>query len=193
MDISADTVREYRRNRALGIPAMYAKPSTEAVPAWLADFDYANPASGTVDGFNVTAEVEIDDMTMLGDDSVTGTFTDRESETTVPYRGAERHSYKFYEPPECLPEPPAGASRSVAADFRREAIQQCMREDAERAYYGVSVTAYRDGIELGSASPWGIDVGSDDNGRYFREVAMEILSEAIADAQSSLERLCSHG
>jgi hypothetical protein len=53
-------------------------------------------------------------------------------------------------------------------------------------YCGIVVTAYREGIALGSASLWGIE---SDAGDYLLEVANELLPEALEEARERVARL----
>ena len=75
---------------------------------------------------------------------------------------------------------------------------ECGQEDYERlvAMYqghwsmvGLTVTVYREGVELGAASLWGIE--SDSGHDYFCEtIAEELVPEAIGQAKKTIERLC---
>lgn len=57
----------------------------------------------------------------------------------------------------------------------------------EWSYIGIIVTAFRNGIELGSASVWGIESNA---GEYLRDTANELLEEAIGEARDNLASLC---
>lgn len=76
----------------------------------------------------------------------------------------------------------AYAAAAALADFQRLA-GWC---SDEWNYVGVVVTASRAGIELGSASLWGIE---SDAGDYLVEAANDLVSDAVADAQATLSRL----
>lgn len=56
------------------------------------------------------------------------------------------------------------------------------------SFVGIEVTAYRSGVQLGSASLWGIE--SDSGDEYFTEQALELAEEAISEARDNLIRLC---
>jgi hypothetical protein len=75
------------------------------------------------------------------------------------------------------------AARAVESDFR---YLRAWCSDEWR-WVGVVVTASKDGIELGSASLFGM--GSTDKG-YLLEVANELAPEAIEEAQQQIARLC---
>lgn len=75
------------------------------------------------------------------------------------------------------------AARAVAADF--DYLRGWCDDDWH--YVGVIVTASRAGVELGSASLWGIEGGDED---YVVEVGAELVTEAINAAQTKLAQLC---
>lgn len=77
----------------------------------------------------------------------------------------------------------AGAAR---ADFER--LRAWCND--EWHWCGVVVTAYRNGIELGSASLWGIE---SDSGEYLEQVARELCEEAMEQAREALASLCDCG
>lgn len=85
----------------------------------------------------------------------------------------------------------AGMSRGVADEWARE-NQRMFYERALRtiegdiSYVGVVATASRAGVEMGSASLWGIE---SDAGDYFNEVATDLVSEAIAYANEEIDAL----
>lgn len=61
--------------------------------------------------------------------------------------------------------------------------------DGDLSLLRVGVTAYRAGVELGSASLHGIDVDSMRD-PYLAEVALELTGEALAEAKATLAKLC---
>lgn len=77
------------------------------------------------------------------------------------------------------------AALAARADFER------LRNfcDGDWHYCGVIVTVSRNGIELASASLWGVE---SDAGDYLREVADELACEAMAEARDTLESLCEY-
>lgn len=75
------------------------------------------------------------------------------------------------------------AAKAALADFER--LRSWCNDGWN--YVGVLVTASRDGIELGSASLWGIE---SDAGDYLDEVATELVDDALTDARTTLESLC---
>lgn len=80
--------------------------------------------------------------------------------------------------------PKARAANAALADFYR------LRDwcNDEWCYVGVVVTASREGLELGSASLWGIE---SDAGDYLTEIANELIDEAMEEAKATISRLCS--
>ncbi|NNM74764.1 hypothetical protein [Enterovirga aerilata] len=76
----------------------------------------------------------------------------------------------------------AYAARAAEADFRR--LQAWC--SGEWHWCGVVVTVFKAGIELGSASLWGIE---SDAGDYLAEVANELLPEALDDAKARVAEL----
>lgn len=77
----------------------------------------------------------------------------------------------------------AYAAAAAEADFAR--LKAWCEDDWY--YVGVIVTASREGIELGSASLWGIESDAED---YLVEVANELAEQAVEEAQAKLARLC---
>jgi len=79
------------------------------------------------------------------------------------------------------------AARAVDADYNALRLW-CA---GEWWYIGVVVRVFRDDVELGGASLWGIDCNhpNGDNS-YLGVIADELLSEAVEEAHATLERLC---
>lgn len=113
---------------------------------------------------------------------------------------ADRYSARFYDfAAACklaLAEGWDAKPYNTGQETKRQQAAKAARADFERLrgwcndewhYVGVVVTASRDGIDLGSASLWGIE---SDAGDYLDEVATELLDEALADARTTLESLC---
>lgn len=75
------------------------------------------------------------------------------------------------------------AARAARADFER--LRAWCNDDWH--WCGIVVTAYRNGIELGSASLWGIESDSSD---YLEETARELCEEAMEQAREALASLC---
>jgi hypothetical protein len=87
----------------------------------------------------------------------------------------------------------AGMARHVADCRARETVERDYRAVADpyRCEYVVTVTAYREGIEQGSASLGGVDIGDDYTANlvYLSETADELTGEAIDAARDALARL----
>jgi hypothetical protein len=154
--------------------------------SFLEDLDVSGTVSGTVDGLEVSVTIDADPYSRLGEDDVTGHFTDASEP------GAVRNLYPdwtsqgaYYVPAnyrqnETREEYSArGMSRAVAADAMRAAIVSDMRDDATRAYYDMVVTVSLDGRELATQALGGIDVIDRMDGMpYFREMATDLIDEA---------------
>lgn len=201
--------KDYKRYREQGLPPEYALSSARYTGAdsdypWLADFAgwsaYDESAEGIVDGLTVKVYTQPDEDSRLGDDDVTGTFSDRHEEgairNTIRYHsyGQNGQGYKWYVPGNYFFAdwtPTRGASKQAAAEERTAAIKQAMQEDADREYYGVIATVYsEDGDELGEASLWGIDIIDTMPSSYahLRECAAEMVTEAMHQAKAELSR-----
>lgn len=208
--LNAYQLAAYKRKRATNpyLPAQYALADVRGYHPpleydWLASLSaYSEKAQGTVDGFDITVAVEYDHDSRLGDDDVTGWFVATNVDyvcipNTLSYHSYRQNGqdYKWYHPSNydlqyAESEVRAlGVSRGQVAELVRARLERAMIEDADRQYYGVVVIAYRHGIELGSASCWSIDGGSDPDG-YLQECAQDMVSEAIGEARKTLEILC---
>ena len=201
-NLSADVLRAYRKHRAAGLPAKVALEwarSMNAAPKYdfLAEFgEYGiDRVTGTVGPYTVTAEIMLDEDWRLGDDDVSGTFTDDYDDTCVKNitDGINGSGLRWYKPSAYTLDHAmadyrrAGMSKGVAAQAVRMRVRDEMRQDAERLYSGVTVMVEIDGTELGNASVWGIDtIPSLDPGPYFRETADGLIGEAIDDAKVNL-------
>jgi len=87
------------------------------------------------------------------------------------------------------------APYNTGQETKRQQAAKAARADFERLrawcndqwhWCGVVVTVSKEGIELGSASLWGIE---SDAGDYLTEVANELLDEAMNEARAKLARL----
>lgn len=173
---------------------------------FLNDFDVytQDEVSGEVGPFTVEVTMQQDYDSHIGEDDVTGTFYAREyrySEEIVP-ENAVACSYAGYNGPRDVKwYVPGNATlqlrdyyikegklgRSQIDDAVRAQIQRDMREDADRSYHGVTVTVLLEDVEMASGALWGIDsLGDDYSASYFREVAADLLDEAIAEAREQL-------
>lgn len=84
---------------------------------------------------------------------------------------------------ETFPSARAYAAGAARADFER------LREwcNGDWQYVGLIVDCSRNGIELASASLWGIE---SDSGRYLEECAQELAQEALQEARERLATIC---
>jgi hypothetical protein len=81
----------------------------------------------------------------------------------------------------------SGMSKQEAQHAYDARVQHEMAEDRERQWWGVCVIATVNGTEVGRASLWGIDeTPSYDPARYMRDVAAELIDEAIDIARKDM-------
>lgn len=199
--MNENVLRIYRRERAKGASASAAwRTATytrSVVPAhaFLASLDDSPMrVSGKIGPFDVSVSVVVDDDARLGDDDVTGTFTDTYEEGCV--KNTRRNwgtDYEWYRPSNYTLEyaydeaRKAGMSKSVARAAVAERIRLEMDDDAERQWFGIQATVRIGGEEVGSSSLWGIDsIPGYDAKPYFIEVATEQIDEAIHEARKAL-------
>lgn len=192
------TEARYHRERAGGTPAKYALQVARFVTAerpyeWRPDRQGRDSATVERDGFTVRVRVQPDEGMTLDDDVGYGAFVDTREPGAVRARHDWHNERDWYVPAQAIDESityerKAGASRAVA---RERAIARAEAEMLDALYvsvYVVTATAYRAGVELGSASVGGVTILDDD--RYLDEVADDLIPEAIAEAQDALARLC---
>jgi hypothetical protein len=149
-------------------------------------------ACGEVGVLSIDVRVVRDMDARLGDDDVTGTFTDTPSATTVPNTCRNWGTdHAFYEPSIYRRQQSRedytrlGMSRSVASDALRADIDQDMADDASRACHGVIVTISIDERELAQTSLWAINTIAGLEGRaYLIETAEELIGEALDQAKT---------
>lgn len=157
-------------------------------------------ASGEVEGFHVRVRVVQDYDSRLGDDDVTGTFSHERDDDDMAIKvsisgwgngdGANwYHPANYRRDPENMAHEGRGMSRGVRADYLRWLIEQDMRDDYSRNWYGIIAEVEYDGAEIGDSSLWGVDtIDGYDGVSYFREVAEEQIEEALAEASAWLEK-----
>ncbi len=200
--MNTDLIRQYRQYRKEGQPATVALSSARfhlAPPAypWLAGFGPMDcksaPAHGIIGPFEVRVWCERDDESRLGEDDATGVFTDTWSEGCIPTGGRTGNDYKWYRPSNYTLEHAyddlrrRGMSKQEARHAYDRQVQEEMAEDRERTWWGVVATVSVGGIEVGQASLWGIDeTPSYDPARYLRDVAEEVIAEAIHSAREAI-------
>lgn len=213
----------YRRARERGIPARSALALARwavSPPAfdWQSDRNGNDVARFARDGFDITLRTQPDyesggvEETGALDwgrysDEAGRKVPDPPVRDAYPVEITTRDGIAWYVSSETLASRvayyrKAGASRAVALDMARADV----RSEAEPwdgqdgpQTVGLTVTASRAGIELGSASLWGIGVGWDDVTRQYQthrwldEIAPDLIDEAIEDAKASLARLQTGG
>lgn len=160
-------------------------------------------ASDDWDGFRIVATLSPDYDDIPGDGYFTNTWSP--GALYVLTREGKTGRYRWF-----VPAVPAsdhyewlhghgGMARGPAHDEANRLVRDEMeRARGDQCEYWVKVTAYREGIELGSASLSGIDLGDIYDYRggwdlarvYVADVLRELVPEAIAEAQGALARLC---
>lgn len=210
----------YDRARAAGIPARYALALARTDHHPLVP-DYGSPVTFDRDGFTITATLDYDGGMTLADLGY-GHFLDGSEDWRTGYErrpdpdavpnphrdsrnpsngagwyvpgaaGTLRERYAEYRRDEY------GMSRAVAWDKARESVEDELRtvtDDYGPAAYVLRVEASRNGIDLGSASLGGIEVGQWDpitrshGEAYLAEAMDDIAPEAIAEAREALAGL----
>jgi hypothetical protein len=198
-------VRYIQRSASYPLPlstaVMIARYEAKKPPVgyeFLAEIDdYPSHISGTVEGVDINVQIVADDDQRIGDDDVTGTFTDTFSEGCVKNTGGSRNGYEWYQPStDTLANTynalrKAGMSKAVATERYNEIVQQEMDADRDRTYLGVIVTLSLDGTELADNSLWGIDApeGHRNNVPYLVEVAVDLINEGMRQAESDAPNL----
>lgn len=151
------------------------------------------------EGFSVHAKIVCDQDP---DTSWIGEFSDTPGEGAIDhhatgiwlersYRGPRyfnpaNYSYDYYLNTE-------KRSKSEARSLANEQAKQDYKRlvgfyQGDWSMVGVVVTVYRDGVELGSASIWGIE--TDSGADCFKSLVMdELLHEAVNEARMTLDKL----
>ncbi len=207
----------YRRARADGQRAIDALRLARFIAADRIETpDYGRPVKLDRDGFTLTLTLDYDEGMNLADLSYGRFLSGTEDWRTGyeykpdpdaipnPYRDSRNVSNGdgWYVPGDassgwydyCRK---AGMSKSVAWDAAREREREELRyvtADYGPSVYVLTVTASRNGIDLGSANVGGIeiawsDVTRTDGSEYLAEVAEDIIPEAIAEAREALKGL----
>lgn len=196
--MDADTLRRYRTYRAQGMPAKMAYGAVtfrQASPRYdfladLGDTSEGESITGTVGLFTVTVEIQSDYEARIGEDDVTGSFTDEyEAGCIKNTTGGEYNHLKWYKPSSYTLGDAyndlrkTGMSKQVARETYAEQVRREMAEDAVREYYGVTVTVEAAGRELASSSLWGVDaLARTEALTYIRDVAADLIDEATREA-----------
>lgn len=202
--MNAETLRQYRKERANGTPAKVALANAKYVtrePAYdfLAELDADKAVSGTVGPFTVSVKIVRDEDGRLGDDDVTGTFVDSYIDgcvknTVTPDWNVNGQGCAYYLPSEHTRTEAYkefrtrdGMSKGQARQALATRIQAEMYADAHREWFGVAVKVSLNGRELAVASLWGIDSIPDYDPRpYLIETAEELIEEAIDQARTEI-------
>lgn len=176
------------RHEAAGAPAGYEFLDSLG--------EFGQPwVEGVINGIDVRVAVERDEDSRIGEDDVTGTFSDTWSEGAVKNTSG-RGSLEWYIPSnDTLANTfnelrRSGMSKSVARERYEEIVRQEMDADRTRTYLGVTVALSLDGEQLAESSLWGIDSPEDDDVTpYLIEVAVDLIGEAMAQAETDAPTL----
>lgn len=145
------------------------------------------------DGFTITARIEQDDDSTPPWDREDGhgevfEWTNRDKKAGELVLNSDRGSRRYYDYAGAvkialrdgwgIANPPEGATRrQIAALAAREDFERLRRWcNDDWSYVGVVVTVSARGVDLGTASFWGIE---SDAGDYLLEVANELLSDVM--------------
>ncbi len=205
MALTDDQMRIYRRMRDEGKTASLALELTryaDHAPAypWLAGLPHAETVKGFIGPFTVVVRVVPDDDARLGDDDVTGTFTDDADDDTIEntyrYNGdGNGGDWKFYRPSTYTREnvraeyAAQGMSHGQIEHAYRARVRQEMRDDHMRETFGIIVDVYVAERHVGNASLWGIDtVPSYERlfPAHVRDEAENLISEAMDQGRATL-------
>jgi len=146
-------------------------------------------------GFDMKGRVEIDDSY---DISYLGEFTNKLSPGCITRRNPGRNEFKYFSPAQDHKElrnffSTSGYSKHDADVKARQSIKNDFQHAEECGIswnpYGLIVNTYKAGVELGSASLWGIEFREDFENEMKR-YALELQEEAVDEAQKTLKNLC---
>lgn len=184
---------------AVAIARYEAKDWSESEYPFLADFGAYGKDSVTAEigPFTVTVRLVPDYDSSLGEDDVTGTFSDQEHQPENAIRNSQSgwngRGARWYNLPKYVLTladyyiKEDRKSRALIDALVREAAQTSMRDDNERNFYGVTVTVAIDDDEIAGSALHGIDsLGNPGESSYFCETAAELLGEALDEARAAL-------
>lgn len=198
ISIPEATRRAYLAHRAEGMPAHIALQWVRSAAQqgqkypFLAKLNYMG-CKGTVGAFSVEVDIKHDWDARLGEDDVTGVFTDEYTKGCIKARPGS--DYKWYRPSNytlnhaMADYSAAGMSKGAARQAYAKRVRAEMADDAERTWYGVEVTLTVAGRLVAQESLWGIDVipsSSYDAMAYFRQVASELIDQAMDEARRTI-------
>lgn len=194
-----DRYREHRQK--YGMPAHSVFRWIRAEMKGAHDFDV--PDVGQVetvsrDGFEIRLKSEIDEWP---DTSWIGTYQDEWTEGAFDrFRGKDGvwREYRYFVPAISYQEHYKGLRDMKYGRTQADLLaREYTRRDFERmealdegawCFLVLSATAYRNGIELGSASVCGVESDSDE--AHHRETFDDLIAEAVDDAKTALAELC---
>lgn len=212
--IDADTLRQYRALRAEGMRAAHALAYARTITSpddsgltWDTD-NYPPSATGTLDGFTVTATCVTDE-----DYQSPGTFEDGRTDDygraitpspdAVDARGVHfwvQGQARWFTPEITEREHfdglrSMGYGKVQARDLARSYVQSDMRMAARPEAYGLVVKVSKRGIPLGEAAIWGYSVDSDESNARNEAMLVNgfaeygLVEQAIEEAQEALAGL----
>jgi hypothetical protein len=191
----------YKAERAEGFNAYTALKSARSdlreptlTYPFLRDLDIDRPTTGTVGPFTVTVQITPDQDAKLGEDDISGWFTDTYETGCIKNTCRDwTTDYEWYRP--CNDTlnnllrylRQSGMSKGAAQDFYAEQVRREMAIDASRQYFCVDVSVKVAGRGLANASLSWIDVIEGyDPMPYFREVAEDLIPEALGEARDAI-------
>jgi hypothetical protein len=194
----------YRVLRAQGQSASSALHYLRIKPVEILDWE-SNRQGNSVsnfdrDGFKIKVELVPDDH---ADSSWIGTYTDKWEAEAIERRDRERHTYKYFVPTNSYSAHFQGLralnygkaeSDLLARSYVKRDFEQMEKiNSGDIQFVGIVVKAYRNGIRLGDASCWGFELDnySSKSEAYINSSAEDLIAEAISDAKSNREALCS--
>jgi hypothetical protein len=184
-------IRKYHEFRRKGVTASLALQWAKTVEPPI--YFNGEKTKIDVDGFSVEIESSPD---VDGDTSYLGEFTDTWSEEAIERSNVRRGEYKYFLPAESQDSlkdqfSRLGHSKDDSTRLAQEAVQRALNrmEDCGNgwSFIGIIARASWDGVELGSASLWGIE--SDSGAEYLSETAWELAQEAVSEAIATIERM----
>lgn len=144
-------------------------------------------------GFTIRVEFEDDDDYTLGDDDVTGTFSDERGDDSIRNRSGYRGEMWYHPSASRLEQIsdrqwwPRGMTAGVHAEYARWQLAQDMIDDSDRRWIFIRVSISVAGHELVDRSLGGIDMGREDTEaeQYAIECARELLDEAFEELRDT--------
>lgn len=178
------------------------------------DLDVGHPVEWEQDGFRLIAKLKYDpyasadDLDYIGTLKTEGEVRWDEWDRTIKVRDAS--GFYVRNPALYLVLAPGRSYRDLMEYYRTKSkigkaqadleARTCVNYDVERVrrwlnddwtFVILTVTVYRNGVELASDSCGGIE--SDGGAEYFKDIALDLASQALYEAKKTLSDLCACG